>query len=279
MSYHPQTVIITPGELQTRLGADNLVIVDLCKPEIYTQAHLPGAFHIDYKSIISGEKPVLGLLPAADQFSAVLSAIGATNLSTIIAYDDEGGGRAARFLWTLEVIGHAHYALLDGGLAAWVAESRPLTTDIPPPASSNYPIKYTDNAIANLDYVRANLGNPKVVLMDTRTAKEFSGEKSLAARPGHIPGAINFDWVNAMDPSRNLRLKDKDSLRADIEALGITRDKEIIVYCQTHHRSAHTFVVLKHLGYQQLRGYAGAWSEWGNRQDTPIKTGVADPIL
>lgn len=77
-----------------------------------------------------------------------------------------------------------------------------------------------------------------------------------------------------MDPERDLQLRDDALLLNTFESLGVTRDKEIIVYCHSHHRSAHTFMVLKHLGYTRLRGYAGAWSDWGNRPDTPIETPI-----
>jgi thiosulfate/3-mercaptopyruvate sulfurtransferase len=85
------------------------------------------------------------------------------------------------------------------------------------------------------------------------------------------PGAVNFDWVNAIDQTRNLRLKPAEVLKQTFSNLGATPDKEVIVYCQTHHRSAHTFIVLKSLGYPHVRGYPGSWSEWGNSPETPIE--------
>ena len=186
-------------------------------------------------------------------------------------YDDEGGGRAARFLWTLELLGHKQYALLDGGIVAWAAGNQPISRDKTTAVTGNYPVSLKNDAIADHAYIRNHLHDADVAIVDARTPAEFSGEKKLAERAGHIPGAVNFNWVNAMDPDRNLQLRDDATLRNAFESLGITRDKEIIVYCQSHHRSAHTFMVLKHLGYRRLRGYAGAWSDWGNRTDTPVE--------
>ncbi|MEJ2106096.1 MAG: rhodanese-like domain-containing protein [Acidiferrobacteraceae bacterium] len=108
--------------------------------------------------------------------------------------------------------------------------------------------------------------------MDARTPEEYRGEKKLAQQVGHIPGAVNFNWTDAMDPNRQRRLKDADELRSRFAELGITPDKEIIVYCQTHHRSAHTFILLQWLGYTRVRGYPGSWSDWGNRSDTPVES-------
>jgi len=97
------------------------------------------------------------------------------------------------------------------------------------------------------------------------------GSSVLAARGGHIPGAVNMDWVLAMDKARDLRLRSPEELRRMLERRGVTPDKEVIVYCQTHHRSSHTYVMLKSLGYPRIRGYPGAWSAWGNRRDTPVE--------
>lgn len=264
-------LIVSPQELVSCLEHPDLLLVDLCSPEIAAVCHLPGANVVDYKKIVRMEKPVMGLVPDAASLSALLASIGATPNKFIVAYDDEGGGRAARFLWTLEVLGHKQYALLDGGIIAWAAGNYPVSRDITPAEQGDYPVSLKDHAIADHTYILSHLNDTDVALVDTRTPAEFSGKKKLAARAGHIPGAINFNWVNAMDPHRNLQLNDAASLRNTFESMAITPDKEIIVYCQSHHRSAHTFMVLKHLGYTRLRGYAGAWSDWGNRSDTPVE--------
>jgi thiosulfate/3-mercaptopyruvate sulfurtransferase len=116
------------------------------------------------------------------------------------------------------------------------------------------------------------LDDPEVVVLDVRTPAEFAGDDVRAARGGHIPGAVNMDWTLAIDRGRNLRLKPEGDLRRMLEELGVTPDKEVIVHCQTHHRSAHTYMVLKSLGYPRIRGYDGSWSEWGNDQNTPIES-------
>lgn len=264
-------LIVSPQELADCLDHPDLLLVDLCSPEIAAICHLSSAHYVDYRRIVKIDKPVVGLMPDADSLSALLTSIGATADKFIVAYDDEGGGRAARFLWTMEVLGHKHYALLDGGIVAWAAGKFPVSRDTPSTVPGDYPVSLKDHATADHTYILNRLNDVDVALVDTRTPAEFSGAKKLAARGGHIPGAVNFNWVDAMNPNRDLQLKDTASLRATFEAMGITPDKEIIVYCHSHHRSAHTFMVLKHLGYKRLRGYAGAWSDWGNRADTPVE--------
>ena len=86
-----------------------------------------------------------------------------------------------------------------------------------------------------------------------------------------MPGAVNVDWTLTMDPERGRALRPIAELRTLYESAGVRRDAEVVAYCQTHHRSSHTYWVLKHLGYERVRGYPGAWSDWGNREDTPVE--------
>ena len=92
-----------------------------------------------------------------------------------------------------------------------------------------------------------------------------------ALRGGHIPGARNLNWLDTIDTTNNFRLKPSEDLQFMLNQIGITPDKEIITYCQTHHRSSHSYVMLKSLGYTRIRGYPGSWSEWGNSSETPIE--------
>ncbi len=117
----------------------------------------------------------------------------------------------------------------------------------------------------------AHLDDPAVALLDARTPEEFAGVSVRALRGGHIPGARNLNWLDTVDRERNLRLKGDAELRALLDARGLDAGKEIITYCHTHHRSSHSYVMLKHLGYPRVRGYAGSWSQWGNSPETPIE--------
>ena len=129
------------------------------------------------------------------------------------------------------------------------------------------------DGLVEAEYILNNLGNPEVVLLDTRTPDEYSGRKRFATRGGHIPGAVNLDWTLTLDRAQNLRWKPEQELRAMFERIGVTLDREVIVYCQTHHRSSHIYVVLKSFGYRRVRGYVGAWSEWGNLMGVPVEEG------
>ncbi len=107
-------------------------------------------------------------------------------------------------------------------------------------------------------------------LSSPRSAAEYSGRDKRAERAGRIPGAMNLNWVIAMDQRRKMRVQQEGELRRMLSSLGVTADKEIIVYCQTHHRSSHTYIMLKALGFPNVKAYPGSWAEGGNSPDSPI---------
>ena len=264
-------LLVEPAELEPVLGTPNLLLVDLNQADGYAQTHLPGAVRLEYADITRAKLPAMGLLPDAKQLSTVLSRIGLTPEMHVVAYDAESGSRAARLLWTLDAIGHLHYSLLNGGLQAWRHEGRPLTQDAVVPTASHYTATLRDSAIADKDWILKHLKQSGVAIVDARSPGEYNGSVLRSARGGHIPGAVNFDYVNAIDAVRQLRLRPAQDLRRELTEKGITPEKEIVVYCQTHHRSAHSWFVLKSLGYPKVRGYPGSWSEWGNSAETPIE--------
>jgi len=265
-------VIIECTELAQHLDNKNVVIIDVCKKEIWQQAHISGAVHIDYPQILRIEKPVMGLLPTAADFEKLMQSLGVNNDTHVVAYDDEGGGKASRLLWTLAAYGHTQYSLLNGGLMAWANEGWPLTNEVKTPVPGNFSCSDALTDVVSLrNSVFENINNTQVLLLDARSLAEYTGEKKFAARGGHIPGAIHFDWVEMMDPHRNGRLKTTLQLKQALSERGLSVDKHITCYCHTHHRSALSFIMLQSLGYKNISGYPGSWSDWGNDNDTPIE--------
>jgi len=264
-------LIIEANELEKQLDKKNLLLVDLSQAQTYVQYHIPGAVFLEYAWIVHTEPPCMGLLPDQAHLTNVLSALGLTQDTHVVAYDDEGGGRACRFLWTLDVVGHQHYSLLNGGLHAWANEGHRVTSEIDYPSKGKYQATIDNGPLADRQYILDHLQDENVKLLDARSPQEYAGTKVYALRGGHIPGAINIEWTEAMDTQRNMRLKQESDLRAMLENNGITPDKEIITHCQTHHRSSYTYIMLKSLGYKKIKGYAGSWSEWGNDENVPIE--------
>jgi len=269
----PLGLVIEPGQLLPHLAAPWLLLVDLCDAEVYGEMHIPGAVHLARERLVAEVGEATGELPGDRVLSQVLSSIGYAPRHHVVAYDDEGGGWASRLLWTLEAIGHARYSLLNGGLCAWLGDALPLSEEGMTPVASSCRVNRSGRVWVDRDYVLARLGDPRVVLLDARSPAEYAGRDARAARAGHIPGAVNLNWTEAMDPARKLRFRPWEVLRQRLATLGVTPDKEVIVYCHTHHRSSHTFVMLKALGFPRVSAYAGSWTEWGNREDTPIEAG------
>ncbi|MFO7604600.1 MAG: sulfurtransferase [Gammaproteobacteria bacterium] len=264
-------LIIEPTELETLLQQEHVVVIDLSAAATYVQYHIPGAVFLNYEWILHSEPPRMGLLPGRTQLEQVFGAMGISPDTRVIAYDDEGGGRASRFLWTLECAGHQDFSLLNGGLQSWSHEGHKVSSEIHWPVPARFSYQANTDPIAERQYILDHLNHEDVVIFDARSPQEYSGAKAFAQRGGHIPGAVNIEWTETLDKAHHMRLKGDAELRDLLAAKGVLPHKEIITHCQTHHRSAHSYIVLKHLGYTRVKGYPGSWSDWGNAPNTPIE--------
>jgi len=261
-------ILLQPEDLLPHLHDDNLVIIDLCREEIYQQFHLPGAIHVSPAELVAGTKPATGKLPSLERLQQLFSRIGYSPDKHYVVYDDEGGGWAGRFIWTLDVIGHTSSSYLDGGLVAWAADKHPMTNELPEVTPTEVSIQLHHDLVASKQEILDKLDHPDFVVWDARSPEEYAGTRVVAARGGHIPGAINLDWVELMDRQRDLRLR-KD-VEASTAARGFDKSKTNETNCQTHHRSGLTYLVGKILGLN-IKANDGSWSEGGNDPDTPVE--------
>lgn len=270
MNSNSLPLILEPSALQKILPGEHLLLISICQEKVFITQHIPGSVLVKPAELVCGIEPATGKLPSAEQLSDVFSRAGLTDESHVIAYDDEGGGWAGRLIWTLDVIGHRHYSYLNGGLIAWIKAGYPLLAGESPVTDSNYRASIDRTVVADMEEVRSAIGDTDTVVWDVRTEEEFTGRKITAMRNGHIPGAVNLDWLELIDRTNDLRLVALPETRARLQSLGITPDKNIITHCQTHHRSGLSYLVGKALGLS-IKAYDGSWSEWGNQPDTPIE--------
>lgn len=263
-------LLVEPGQLEPLMGRDDLIIVSVDSEQRYSERHIPTALHVGYPKLVKKGKFAQGLFPDIEVINEILSGIGLTPEKHVVAYDDEGNGRASRLLLTLDAIDHSRFSLLNGGMTAWASEGFPLHVQDELYQPSQYQAAAISDIVVDKDYVLSKLNDDHVILIDTRSHDEFTGLQPLAKRSGHIPGAINIDWKLNKDPARNNRMKSDAKILEMLQDRRITKDKEIIVYCQTCHRSSLTYIMLKQVGYPNIKCYPGSWSEWGNCDDTPI---------
>lgn len=269
-------LLIEPAELAARLpfaADDKILIVEQAKFETFVENHIPGSVFLDFKKLQCTGQPVPGLLPSEEALSAVFSELGLTPDTHVICSDDEGGGWAGRLIWALDCLGHTKYSYLNGGLVAWLDEGLPTEAGEVATTATDYQAKVVNHdCTLTREQVLARIGQPDFAIWDARSAGEYTGEKVISQRGGHIPGAVNYEWTLGMDKARGLRINNLDEFRALLKNMGIDESKEIATHCQTHHRSGFTYLVGKILGLN-IKGYAGSWSEWGNDPATPVNTG------
>ena len=265
-------LLLEVDALHNLTDRNNILIVDLSSESTYQKNHIPGAIHLDFKKLLSGEKPAVGKLPNNETLSQLFSQLGLLDNHHVIAYDDEGGGWAARLLWTLDIMGHANFSYLNGGIHAWLAAGFATTTEQTNPTTSDYTVKQINtNNIATVESITPELGKNNFAIWDARSIDEFTGNKAFSLNGGHIPGATWYEWTDLMDKSNHLKLLPLEQIQERLNQLNLTKDKSIITHCQSHHRSALTWLVGKILGYPNVKAYPGSWSEWGNLPNMPIE--------
>jgi len=262
-------LVVELGQVRPVLGASDLIVVDLSSALRYSEGHIPGARWLDPKRTQLGTPPAPGAAPELSALCALFGELGHSQDAVYLVYDDEGGGWAGRFIWLLDLIGHKRAHYLNGGLAAWLDEGLPLSQEVPAPLQGIADLTLQDAPSADCDYIQSRLGAEDMVIWDARSVAEYRGERILAARGGHIPGAVHFEWTDGMDAKRGLRIR--ADIRERLAERGITPDKEVITHCQSHHRSGFTYLIARSLNFPRIKAYPGSWYEWGNRTDTPIE--------
>lgn len=268
---------LLPNDFEMHLRNNpGIKVISLSKPEDFAKGHVESAAQIwrsDYedKSLEFG-----GMMAPRDSVAALLSSCGIISEDTIFLYDHKGGCDAARFWWILNVYGHKNAHFLNGSYKDLSKVSgAPYAIE---PIDYFFPNPIDPTLYADLEYLlKATKRGAKLV--DVRTIEEFEGSmiKDGAFKPGRIENALFYPWTNAIKSDGNQRLKSKDILKEQFADLGLEKDDEIIVYCHSGARSAHTtFVLTEILGYTNVKNYEGSWIEYSFNKDLPTETGTQE---
>jgi thiosulfate/3-mercaptopyruvate sulfurtransferase len=250
----------------------NVRIVDL-RPRGYEEGHIPNAVWLDNNWIRKAGAPP-DFLPTPGEFEALMAKLGIGPETRVVAYDDRGGIYAARLWWILNYYGHSNAALLNGGWTKWTLEQRAASTAVPTPTAAPFKVKAAITGHATAQDVVAAMNAPGVKIVDARTQGEIDGKDLRGIkRGGFIESSVPVYWEDTLDATTRA-FKPAAEITALYRARGIQPSDSVIVYCQVGMRAAHDLFTLALIGHDlgKLRNYYGAWEEWGNRDDTPIKT-------
>lgn len=272
-------VNISSKDFAAQLKSDkSLVVIDVMAADAYAKQHVSGAINIPHKSLYK-EGPVEGQLKSPEELAAIFGSKGVSNTSKIIVYDDGSQKYNSRVWWILKYIGATDVTLLHKDMAQWEQSRIPLT----PNPTVLKPVTFAPavNAAMNMDMavLKENIQKPGFLLLDAREKDEYEGMDKDKRSKGHLPGAIWMNFKEVLTASG--AFKTKDEILATAAKYEITPEKEIVVYCQTGIKASTLYIALKEIaGLENVKLYAGAYSEWVANADNPLceKKLVADHV-
>ncbi len=273
--FNPQ-LLVDVDWLEKNIDHAELRIIDFGRrPQDYGEGHVPCAAFIARGSLAAVVEGVPNQLISVEELDEALELAGVSDGSTVVIYDDAGGLWASRLFWAMEYVGHRDVRLLNGGWDEWVSGDRDVCQVPASVSRGDFSPEVRPDILATKDWLLARLDHPEVTVLDTRSPEEYSGADVRAKRGGHVPGAVSIEWVRTLDEADSQVFLPSDELRFVYEAAGVSEDAEVVTYCQAGVRAAHTYFVLRLLGYPRVRVYDASWVEWGSDPDVPVVAGGA----
>jgi thiosulfate/3-mercaptopyruvate sulfurtransferase len=274
--------LVSAGWLAEHLHEDGVRVADvrwyLFEPgkvgrEEYARGHIPGAVFVDVDGALSAAGqggPGRHPLPSPATFAAAMSRAGIGPGTHVVAYDDRGGATAGRLWWLLRYFGHERVSLLDGGITQWVAEGRPLETEVPQVAPAAFAARPQPALVVEKSAVNALRADPRALLLDARVAERYRGEvEPIDAYAGHIPGARNAPLAGNLRGGNDWRFRPAADLRARFEALGAGTAERIVAYCGSGINATQVLFALHLAGFENAQLYEGSWSDWSRDPALP----------
>ncbi len=269
MADYARVELVEGSWLQEHLDDANIRVVDTDVAAAYNRAHIRGSVYPLDNFLKNPEDRRFIMTP--DQFAAEMQRMGIGDDTMVVAYD-AAGTTAGRMWWALNYYGHSNVKVLNGGWNQWLLEGRPITMEATKvSASKPFTPKVNPDMYASAEHIMERLEQPGFVVLDVRSDGEWDGSNTRGnKRQGHMPGAVHLEWTHNLSDDPSKRWKSADELKAMFEAAGVTPDKEVVTVCQGGIRAAQAYFTLNLLGYDKVRNYDGSFSDWGNRDDTPI---------
>ena len=277
----PQALVTTDW-LSEHLDAPDVRVIDATwfLPTVdrdahaeYEAAHIPGAVFFDLDAVCEARELHPHMVPSPARFSQRVRQLGLGDGVRIVVYDNNRFFASARVWWMFRFMGADDVRVLDGGLAKWRAEGRPVTDEPTRARERDFTVRQNNLIYRELDQVRANLTTRREQVLDARSAARFHArepEPRAGLRGGHIPGARNL-WYGEL-VAEDGTLKPRDELRALLRAAEVDLAQPVITTCGSGVSAALINLALYELGIHHAALYDGSWAEWGAQRDTPVAT-------
>jgi thiosulfate/3-mercaptopyruvate sulfurtransferase len=269
--YPNAQLLIETQELARSLSNSEVRLIDTRPPEEYRQGHIVGAVNLPALATDDLEANRQGFPLPLSWAQRLFRLAGINTSSRVVLYDDQGSRFAARVFYVLEFFGHTRVQVMNGGFKKWHSEGRPTTTDSPSVAPGDFTPAPSAAVIATSQWVNTHLTDPAVRIVDARSPAEFTGEKLLGPRGGHIPGAVNIEWTRVIEQGEIKTFLDATQLERIFAEAQVNRDRQVVTYCQMGMRAAEIYFALRLLGYGKVRVYDGSWEDWSANADLPVE--------
>jgi len=255
-----------------RLGDPDICVIEIGRDLYEFEAgHIPGAAFIDVRWMAREADGVPGLLASPETLDVLLETAGVTDSVTVVVYDGASSLWAARLFWALEHLGHEDVRVLNGGWMRWTCNGHDVELGLPRMSAGEFTPLVRDRTLATREWIHEMLGDPGLLLLDVRTPEEYSGVEPLQGGGGRIPGAVHFEWSEALAADGSGLILPPEELESRLEAAGVAPGREVVTYCHVGARAAHTYLALRIVGHENARVYDGSWAEWGSDPNLPIE--------